>query len=72
MFKGSWKTTQLGLLTIMGGVVRIGFAIKNGTVTEESVITTLTAMVGGVGLMLARDNNVTSEQVAAAKAKSNE
>ena len=60
---GSWKTTSAGLLTILGGLTRIAVAIKAGNITEEAVMTTLTAIVGGIGLVFARDNDKTSEQV---------
>lgn len=65
--QGSWKTTSTGLVTILGGIVRLCFAVKAGNVTEEAVMTTLIAIVTGLGLIYARDNNVTSEQVNAGK-----
>ncbi len=65
----SWKTTSAGILAIVGGITRIAFAIKAHAVTEEAVITAATAILTGLGLMFARDNNVTSEQVQAAKEK---
>lgn len=65
--QGSWKTTSAGLLAIAGGLVRMAFAIKSGNVTEEAVMTTITTIVTGIGLLVARDNNVTSEQAGAAK-----
>lgn len=55
----SWKTTSSGILLIAGGVTRFLFALKAGEFTEESVMTTLTAVLGGIGLMFAKDNNVT-------------
>ena len=64
---GSWKTTSAGLLTIAGGIVRFIFACKSGNITEESVMTTLTAIAGGIGLLYARDNDKSTEQVQAAK-----
>ena len=64
---GSWKTTSAGILTIAGGLTRLVFAIKAGNVTEEAVMTTLTAVIGGVGLIFARDNDKTSEQVKSIK-----
>ena len=64
---GSWKTTSAGLLTILGGLTRLVFACKAGNITEESVMTTLTAIVGGLGLVFARDNDRSTEQVLAAK-----
>lgn len=65
--QGSWKTTSAGLLAIAGGIVRLAFAIKSGNVSEEAVMTTITTIVTGIGLLVARDNNVTSEQVNAGK-----
>lgn len=63
MFGKSWKTTSAGLLAIVGGAVRLYFAIKSGNITEEALMTSATAIVSGIGLLCARDNNVTSEQV---------
>lgn len=63
--KGSWKTTSTGLLAIAGGIVRLVFAIKAGSLTEEAVMTVLTTIITGVGLLAARDNNVSSEDVGA-------
>lgn len=65
--QGSWKTTSAGIMLIIGGLVRLAFAIKAGTLTEESVMSVATGIVGGIGLMVARDNDKTSEQVRAAK-----
>ena len=64
---GSWKTTSAGLLTILGGVTKFAFACKNGTVTEDSVMTMCVVVVAGLGLMLARDNDKSTEQIQASK-----
>lgn len=63
--KGSWKTTSTGLLAIAGAIVRLAFAIKAGAITEESIMTSVTAIITGVGLLAARDNDKSSEQVGA-------
>lgn len=63
--KGSWKTTSAGLLAILGGLVRLAFALKAGALTEEAVMTTLTTIVTGLGLLVARDNDKSSESVGA-------
>ncbi len=55
----NWKTTSAGILMIVGGVVRFIFALKTGMFTEEAVMTTVTAILGGVGLLLAKDGDVT-------------
>lgn len=63
----SWKTTSAGILAIVGGIVRFYFAVKAGQFTEEAITTSLTAILSGVGLLFARDNNVTSEEANAGK-----
>ena len=64
---GSWKTTSAGLLTILGGLTKFAFACKNGNVTEETVMTMFIVVVAGAGLMLARDNDKSTEQVQSLK-----
>ena len=64
---GSWKTTSAGLLTIIGGLTKFAFTIKAGNVTEESVMTMFIVVAGGVGLLFARDNDKSTEQVQASK-----
>lgn len=59
----SWKTTSIGLTSIIGGIVRIAFMVKAGTVTEEGIMTTIASVLTGVGFLLARDNDKTSEDV---------
>jgi hypothetical protein len=61
----SWKTTSAGALLVIGGLVRLAFAIKAKTVTEESIMSTATGILGGIGLVFARDNNKTSEDIGA-------
>ena len=67
MFGKSWKTSSAGILAIIGGAVRLYFAIKSGQFTEEAVTTSATAILTGLGLLFARDNDVTSEQANAGK-----
>jgi len=64
---GSWKTTSAGLLTIIGGLTKFVFACKAGNVTEDSVMATFVVIVAGLGLIFARDNDKSSEQVQASK-----
>ena len=59
----SWKTTSAGIVLIVGGAIRLYFAIKSGALTEEAITTSLTGILTGIGLMFARDNDKTSEQV---------
>jgi len=59
----SWKTTSVGLTSIIGGLVRIGFMIKAGGVSEEGVMTTVTTILTGIGFLLTRDNDKSTESV---------
>ncbi len=59
MFK-NWKTTSLGITMIVGGILGLIFA----PVTQASIMTSLTAILGGIGLIFAKDNNVTGGTVA--------
>jgi len=67
LFGPSWKTTSAGLLAILGAITHVVFAILHKNIDETTVMTAGTAIVGGVGLIAARDNNVTSEQAGAGK-----
>lgn len=49
----------MGILMIVGAAVRLFFAWRSGDFTEESIMTSATAIVGGIGLLVAKDNNVT-------------
>ncbi len=59
LFK-NYKTTSAGLLSIIGGLTRLGFGLANDQVTEEVVMTAATTILLGIGLLFARDVNVTS------------
>jgi len=63
MFKGSWKTTSAGITMVVGGIVGIYFSIKNGTFNEAVATTSLGGILGGIGLICARDNDKSSEDV---------
>ncbi|WP_445454116.1 hypothetical protein [Flavobacterium sp. 25HG05S-40] len=60
--KKSWKTTSTGVLLIIGGVVRFYFAVKAGNFTEEAITTCATSILGGIGLLFAKDQDVTGAQ----------
>lgn len=59
MFGKSWKTATAGILMLVGGAVRIIMALKAGTFTEEAIMTSLTTILGGLGLLFAKDSDVT-------------
>lgn len=44
---------------IVGGIVGLIFAVKDGDATAEQITGSFTAILGGIGLMFAKDNNVT-------------
>lgn len=59
----NWKTTSAGITMIVGGITGLYFAIKTQTVNEGTITATLTAVLGGIGLIYAKDNNVTGGSV---------
>lgn len=62
----SWRTTTLGIITILGalmGVVKC--LIDNDPSTNPDWQTAIAAMTAGWGLIVARDNSVTSEAAGA-------
>lgn len=59
----SWKTTSMGISAILVSLIHLWFIRNN--ITEADCLTALAAILPGVGLLLARDNDKTSEQVGA-------
>jgi len=55
----SWKTTSTGIIMIVGGITRLVFAIKSGNFSEEAIMSSSTLILGGFGLMFAKDSDVT-------------
>lgn len=55
-FFKNWKTTSTGILTIVGAAVSIIFA---PIVTPVIIMGAATATLTGVGLIFAKDGNVT-------------
>jgi len=59
----SWRTTGLGICTIVAAVAAAGKAFLDGDPsTNPDWGTTIAAITAGIGLIFARDNKVTSEQ----------
>jgi hypothetical protein len=56
----NWKTTSAGLTMIIGSVVHLVFAVKGGTANEMVWTVSLTAIVGGLGLVFAGDSSVSA------------
>jgi hypothetical protein len=57
----SWKTTLSGIATILGGVAGAIKLWLSGNVAE-AITVGFTAVTTGIGLIVARDNGVSSEQ----------
>jgi len=57
----SWKTNLTGIAAIVAAVSHALTGLANGTPVDWSVV--ITGISTGIGLMFARDNKVTSEQV---------
>lgn len=62
MFK-NWKTTSTGITMIVAGIVGFYFAFKGGQVNEGTITGSLTSVLAGIGLLFAKDNNVTGGTV---------
>lgn len=65
MLKGSWKTTLAGVGAVLSVIVHVINCLTAGTPIDFTVV--ITGITTGIGLIFARDNNKTSEQVGAAK-----
>ena len=59
----NWKTTMAGILAISGGLTRFAFALKSGAIDPEAITTTMTSILTGIGLIFAKDFDVTGGSV---------
>jgi len=62
----SWKTTTAGIgaiLVAVGGAMSAMFDADPATVPDWGAV--IAAVIAGIGLITARDNNVSSEQAGA-------
>lgn len=59
----SWKTTVTGIVAIITAICGAVTGIVNNTPVDWTTV--IAAVVSGVGLIAARDNKVTSEDVGA-------
>ena len=66
MFKGSWRTTAMGVLAILGAFIGAATALLDGNdATKVDYPTLAAAVAAGWGLIQARDNKVSSEEAGA-------
>lgn len=66
MLKGSWRTNILGILTILGAILGyVKAAVDSDPSTVPDWSQTALGITAGWGLLIARDNKVTSEEVGA-------
>ncbi len=64
--KGSFRTTTLGVLAILSALIGAATALLDGNdATSVDYPTLATAIAAGWGLIMARDNKVSSEQAVA-------
>lgn len=53
--KKNWKTTSAGIAMITVGIVGLYFAITTGNVNEATLTTTISTVLGGIGLLFGAD-----------------
>lgn len=64
--KASWRTTVLGITTILAALASVAQAIAdNDPATNPDFTVAIAAIMSGIGLIFARDNNVSSEKAGA-------
>lgn len=57
---GSWKTTSTGITSVVAGICVLVFA---NAIDKTSIMEALALILPGLGLIFARDNNKSSEDV---------
>jgi hypothetical protein len=68
--QGSWKTTMAGVIAIVTAILSaVQLLIDNDPATNPDWTTLIAAIMAGIGLLFARDNNVTSEAAGATTPK---
>lgn len=59
----NWKTTSTGIVMIVSGVIGFYYAYKSSNLNEATITGCVTSVLGGIGLIFAKDNNVTGGSV---------
>lgn len=66
MIRSSWRTSSLGIITIISAVCGVASLLLDGVpTTNPDWTTTIASVMAGIGLITARDNKVTSRQAGA-------
>lgn len=65
MLKGSWKTSVVGWLVLIGSIVSGAIGLLDTDPATTFDINEIMTALGGVGLIAARDDKVTSKQAGA-------
>lgn len=60
MKASNWKTTLGGVAAILGGIVTIIHGVTVSPTDTSSIMAGGTAIAGGIGLLFAKDFNVTN------------
>lgn len=55
----NWKTTSTGIVMIAAGICGFYFAMLNKQLSEATITASMTSVLGGLGLIFAKDDNVT-------------
>lgn len=59
----NWKSSSAGILLILGAVISIVYSISdNGRIEQAEMMAQITALLGGIGLLLSRDVGVSTER----------
>jgi hypothetical protein len=63
--KSSWKTTLLGVFALLGAICAAGTALLDGNPETAPDFASILSGLTGLGLIFARDNDVSSEDAGA-------
>ena len=55
----NWKTTSAGIIAIVGAVTGFYFALQSNNLTPEVITGCIGSLLAGIGLIFAKDSNVT-------------
>ncbi len=59
----NWKTSSAGIFAILGAIISIVYSINDdGRIGESELITQLSFIFAGIGLLLSRDIGISTER----------